>query len=151
MHAIRAATGLVILSLAIAACTTGGQTPVEGPMESPVESSVESPVETSAAAPFAAYDRSEPGVGDAALLTAILVLDRGCLYADSEGRRWLPVFPAAGTEWDAAARTLTMDGRTAVLGQTVELGGGTARADVITSAPEGCDRSRVWLVVSVGS
>ncbi|MEV0621909.1 hypothetical protein AB0I81_51920 [Nonomuraea sp. NPDC050404] len=131
MYSIRAAAGLLILPLVLIACTTGG--------------------EPTAAAPFATYDRSRPGVGDAALMTATLVMDRGCLYADGDGQRWLPVFPAAATEWDAAARTLTVDGRTVALGRSTELGGGTARAEIITSAPQGCDRSRIWLVVSVGT
>ncbi|MDP4505828.1 hypothetical protein [Nonomuraea turcica] len=131
MYSIRAAVGFLVLSLALAACTATG--------------------ETSTADPFASYDRVQSGVGDAALLTGTLVLDQGCLYADSDGQRWLPVFPAAGTQWDATAQTLTVDGRTAALGKTVELGGGTAQAEIITSAPEGCDRSQIWLVVSVGT
>jgi hypothetical protein len=131
MFSIRVAAGLLVPALALAACTAGG--------------------ESSAADPFATYERSQPGVGDAALLAGTLVLDQGCLYADSDGQRWLPVFPSGGTEWDATTQTLTMDGRAAVLGRTTEFGGGTAQADVIASAPEGCDRSRIWLVVSVGA
>ncbi|MGI5286130.1 hypothetical protein ACQEVF_22720 [Nonomuraea polychroma] len=99
---------------------------------------------------FAGYHRSDPNAGDAALLEGTLVLDDGCLYADSDGQRWLPVFPAEETRWDAKAQTLTLGGSSAVVGERSGFGGGEADATIIAFAPDGCDRSKVWLVTSLG-
>ena len=93
----------------------------------------------------------------AALLTAELVFDGECLFADSteSAGRWLPIWPRGFALHD---RVLTdLNGRVAAIGDTMKLGGGEyhdsdfdfVQTMLVVPIPASCRGGDYWLVSEV--
>jgi hypothetical protein len=93
----------------------------------------------------------------AALLTARLVVEGDCLFADGadSGGRWLPIWPS-GFALESGVIT-DISGPVAAIGDTVKLGGGEYHDDqfdfvqtlLIVPVPPSCRGGDYWLVGEV--
>lgn len=155
---------MILLSFAASACSaTGNQTTDANDLQMP-----ESPATTTSERPSSAIASSrskvvlptyedEPGQASLqALVEGTLDVDGPCLYLATEADRYLPIWPASKTQWNADANTLRFDGYTYRVGETIKLGGGEIRSEpagpgfgsmVSGTAPASdCDTSLGWLV-----
>lgn len=133
-----ARAGALSLVALLAAC--GGDHEVPMPLPDVPDGTSPSPIAT--------YERSggPDGEGPQALLTGVLFIEDGCLYIDSDGEKWLPLLPNV-VEWDESSQRLSLDGRTAAVGESVGLGGGERPGGGLLAteeAPEGCTAANVW-------
>jgi hypothetical protein len=90
--------------------------------------------------------------GLAAALGGVLTRDGHCLYAtESDGRRWLLIFPPTAS-WNDGENAAVVHGRAYVVGGSLAgLGGGEGKAPEVlrltSPTPDrSCDTSLYWLV-----
>ena len=105
---------------------------------------------------IATWQRPVPNPGvvgsAAALASGTLILRNNCLLLEWEGGRTiLPVFPSDRIQWDAAALTLTHEGRRYRVGDPISIGGGGVRRDspavaAIAEIDARCGADSVWFV-----
>jgi hypothetical protein len=94
--------------------------------------------------PIATYEADPAGEGSSAQLIGTIDLSKDCLTVEDElDGPFVPVFPDSEVEWDGSA--LTYLGKTYQPGDEITLGGGPG-GDEVGTIPDGCGRTRPWLV-----
>lgn len=100
------------------------------------------------------YHRTS-SLGPQASAIGTLALDGECLILRGGGSSYLLAFPSPGTEWDSTTQSVSVDGTTARVGDTVTLGGGEAGSppdeDWAVPPPADCQRPTRWLVTLIVS